>query len=216
MISPSECKEEYIDKIILDYYNEWCILPEWTKDVRYDYLILPPKIMWYISNGPTFVNDNNELGGVMVRSYSDRYTTNNPNHSKVYAKYFYDTLTECVFRLGFFRVGLINIAARKSNSNIEEVIQGVVRHEWRHLLQQLYLLKMNVSTHGNKSLSIHRSYGYNAIEQIFEEDAREVQFCNPNKPIEEFYLEYKRNEYIYLRRNIRNRNKTTKEIILID
>ena len=75
---------------------------------------------------------------------------------------------------------------------------------------------MNVSTHGNKSLSINRSYGYNSIERIFEEDAREVQFCNPNKPIEEFYLEYKRTEYIYLKRNMHNRNKTTTEIILID
>ena len=217
MIDLSKYSEEHIDSIILDYYNEWCVLPEWTKDTKSDFLVLPPKILWYPVTSNRESNYNIFCGGVTTTSTPGRYSDmKDPTDNKVYNKYFHNTLLDLIIRIGFFRVGLINESVLKDIS-FKEQVQGVIRHEWRHVLQQLYLMKVDIRTKGNKYTNIKMMYLYGSENQIIEEDAREVQFSNPNKPIEDFYREYKRYDYIYLKRNSHGRiGKTTTELILED
>jgi hypothetical protein len=218
LIDLSKYSEEHIDSIILDYYNEWCVLPEWSKDTKSDILLLPPKIIWYPENSAKDVNNQLTCCGVTVKALCPDYDPNDmPGHMNdiVYLKYFNNTLIDIVIRICFFRVGLLNTAARRGWS-LEETVQGIVRHEWRHVLQNMYLDKMDFHTHGNKTNDMHMSYSYDSPECIKEEDAREVQYTNPNKPIEDFYKEYKNYEYVYLKRNIRRRGKSTLNLVLED
>lgn len=214
MIDLSKYSEEHIDSIILDYYNEWCILPEWTKDIKYDFLILPPKIAWYLESYNRDINHNNLLCALRARRDINDFPYCMRENSIVYDKYFRDTLYDVVFRIAFFRVGLLNTSIGRYVS-LEDSIRGTIRHEWRHILQDLYIMKMECRTHGNKSVNIRGSYMYSSPEQIFEEDAREVQYVNPNKPIEEFYKEYKRMEYVYTKRQGR-RGINTVDLVLED
>lgn len=218
MIDLSKYSEEHIDSIILDYYNEWCILPEWTKDTKSEILLLPPKILWYPENSAKDVNNQITCCGVTVKAVCPKYDpdgiTGNMSEA-VYLKYFDSTLIDILMRTCFFRVGLLNSTAMRGLS-LEETIQGIVRHEWRHVLQNMYLDKMDFHTHGNKTADMRMSYSYNSPECIKEEDAREVQFVNPNKPIEDFYKEYKKYEYVYLKRNTHRRGKSTLNLILED
>jgi hypothetical protein len=218
LIDLSKYSEEHIDSIILDYYNEWCVLPEWTKDTKSDILLLPPKIIWYPENSAKDVNNQLTCCGVTVKALCPDYDPNDmPGHMNdiVYLKYFNNTLIDIVIRICFFRVGLLNTAAQRGWP-FEETVQGIVRHEWRHVLQNMYLDKMDFHTHGNKINDMYMSYAYNSPESIKEEDAREVQYVNPNKPIEEFYKEYKRYEYVYLKRNQQHRGISEPDLILTD
>jgi hypothetical protein len=219
LIDLSKYSEEHIDSIILDYYNEWCVLPEWSKDTKSDILLLPPKIIWYPENSAKDVNNQITCCGVTAKAFCPKYDPDDNMHGCmneiVYLKYFKNTLIDIVMRTCFFRVGLLNTAAQRGWS-LEETVQGIVRHEWRHVLQNMYLDKVDFHTHGNKINDMYMSYAYNSPESIKEEDAREVQYTNPNKPIEDFYKEYKRYEYVYLKRTIRRPGKSDLNIILED
>ena len=204
MVTPSQCTEQYIDHTILSYYNEICKFPEWVDDIKHDVLIIPPKIIWYIDNTRA-VDGNVLLSAERIRVDSINYSRKCPMRNyddTVYRKYIANTLHDVVFRIVFFRVGLINESARRYIP-LEKHIEMVVRHEWRHILQDLYLLKMEYRSHGSKESYIKGSFAYSSPEQLFEEDAREVAYNRPDKPIEEFYEEYKKVEYMYLKRKAR-------------
>jgi hypothetical protein len=173
--------------------------------------------MWY----PSCSNQNANAGilhsGTTITVKPTDYSRMpEPTNNKVYSKYFYDTLLDLVIRIGFFRVGMLNLSANRYEP-LEGTIAGIVRHEWRHVLQSLYLLKHDFYTHKtSKRVDIVKLYSYNSPENIFEEDAREVQYTNPNKPIEEFYKQYKRYEYVYLKRNQQHRGISEPDLILTD
>jgi hypothetical protein len=216
LIDLSKYSEKYIDSVILKEYNEICVLPEWAKDIKYDFLILPPTIMWYPDCSNRDANKNIFLAGTTVFSTPDTYKNmEKPMNNKTYARYFHSSLLELLIRIGFFRVGLLNETAMRYKP-FEEQVRGVVMHEWRHVLQRLYILKMDFRTKGNKYSDISGMNLYSSPDQIIEEDAREVQYTRPDKPIEEFYEEYKRYEYIYLRRNTRHRGKPLSDLVLED